>query len=96
MSTSRDDTFTVQNVLFGAMQITKNTDTSKYEYKGYGICFDEGGMFSIGNINNGRHLIIFGVHENWLFIQIIKQIIFLLWVMVLYKELMILRYTQKK
>ena len=83
VSTSRDDTFTVQNVLFGAMQITKNTDTSKYEYKGYGICFDEGGMFSIGNINNGRNLIIFGVHENWLFIQIIKQIIFLLWVMVL-------------
>ena len=63
-SASRDDTFTVQNALFGAMQITKNTDTSKYEYKGYGICFDEGGMFSIGNINNGRNLIIFGVHEN--------------------------------
>ena len=36
----------VQNALFGAIQITKNTDTSKYEYKGYGICFDEGGMFS--------------------------------------------------
>ena len=25
------------------MQITKNADTSKYDYKGYGICFDEGG-----------------------------------------------------
>ena len=24
------------------MQITKNADTSKYDYKGYGICFDEG------------------------------------------------------
>ena len=24
------------------MEITKNADTSKYKYKGYGICFDEG------------------------------------------------------
>ena len=32
--TSRDTTFTIQNALFGAMQITKNTDTSKYNYKG--------------------------------------------------------------
>ena len=46
------------------MQITKNTDTSKYKYKGYGICFDEGELFSIGNINNGRNVLIFGVHEN--------------------------------
>ena len=27
------------------MQITKNADTSKYNYKGYGICFVEGGQF---------------------------------------------------
>ena len=46
------------------MQITKNIDTSKYKYKGYGICFDEGGMFSKGNINNGRSIIIFGVDES--------------------------------
>ena len=64
ISISRDDTFTVQNALFGAMQITKNADTGKYKYKGYGICFDEGGLFSIGNINNGRNVISFGVHEN--------------------------------
>ena len=32
--TSRDTTFTIQNALFGAMQITKNADTSKYNYKG--------------------------------------------------------------
>ena len=46
------------------MQITKNADTDKYKYKGYGICFNEGGLFSIGNINNGRNIIIFGLHEN--------------------------------
>ena len=45
VASSRDTTFTMQNALFGAMQITKNADTSKYDYKGYGICFDEGGQF---------------------------------------------------
>ena len=61
---SRDDTFTIQNVLFGAVQITKNSDTSKYKYKGYGICFDEGGPCSKGNINNGKNVLIFGVDES--------------------------------
>ena len=64
ISSSRDNTFTVQNALFGSVQITKNTDTSKYEYKGYGICFDEGGTLSKGNIINGRNVLIFGVHES--------------------------------
>ena len=47
------------------MEITKNADTSKYKYKGYGICFDERGSFSIGNINNGRNVLIFGVDESY-------------------------------
>ena len=63
ISSKRDNTLTVQNALFGSMQITKNDDTSKYKYKGYGICFDEGGTFGIGNITNGRNVLIFGVHE---------------------------------
>ena len=46
------------------MQITKNADTSKYKYKGYGICFGEDALFSIGNISIGRNVLIFGVHEN--------------------------------
>ena len=46
------------------MEITKNADTSKYRYKGYGVCFDEGGTFSKGNINNGRNVLIFGVDES--------------------------------
>ena len=61
---SRDNTFTIQNALFGAMEITKNADTSKYAYKGYGICFDEGGTFSKRNINNGRNVLIFRVDES--------------------------------
>ena len=64
ISSSRDDTFTVQNALFGAIQITKNADTGKYKYKGYGICFDEGGSFSKGNISNGKNVLIFGVDES--------------------------------
>ena len=66
ISSRTDTTFTVQNALFGAMQITKNSDTSKYAYKGYGVCFDEGEMFSEGSINNGRNVLIFGVHESCL------------------------------
>ena len=63
----RDTTFTIQNALFGAMQITKNADTSKYHYKGYGICFDESEQFTHvrkeGNFNHtrlARNVIIFG------------------------------------
>ena len=64
ISSSRDTTYTTQNALFGAVQITKNADTSKYAYKGYGICSDEGGMFSEGSISNGRNVLIFDVHES--------------------------------
>ena len=65
ISNSRNTDYTVQNAFFGGVKITKNvTDTSKHKYEGYGICFDEGGMFSMGNINNGRNVLIFGVHEN--------------------------------
>ena len=67
ISSSRDTTFTIQNALFGASQITKNADTSKYDYKEYGICFDEEGTFSHkitedGRVHTtmGRNAIIFG------------------------------------
>ena len=66
---STDTSFTIQNALFGAMQITKNaTDSDKNNYKGYGICFDGGGTFSHkitedGCADNtmGRNPIIFRV-----------------------------------
>ena len=65
ISNSRNTDYTVQNALFGSVKIPKNaTDTSKHKYEGYGICFDEGGTFSKGGINNGRNVLIFGVHEN--------------------------------
>ena len=67
IASSRDTNFTIQNALFGAMQITKNVDTSKYEYKGYGICFDEGDQFGhtiteggFAHTTNARNVLIFG------------------------------------
>ena len=70
--TSRDTTFAIQNALFGAMQITKNIDTSKYNYKGYGICFDESEKFThvrkkgnFSDATDGRNVIIFGVDMNF-------------------------------
>ena len=49
------------------MKIAKNADTSKYNYKGCGICFDESEEFTHvrirGNFSDtadGRNVIIFG------------------------------------
>ena len=63
----RDTTFTLLNALFGAMQITKNADTSQYDYKGYGICFDEGSEFGhtiteggFAHTTDARSVLIFG------------------------------------
>ena len=69
IASSRDTSFTIQNALFGAMQITKNaTDNSKNNYKGYDICFDERSQFSHTitedgrtHTTNGRNVLIFGV-----------------------------------
>ena len=67
ISNFRNRDYTVQDALFGGVKITKNaTDTSKHKYEGYGICFDEGGTFSKSGINNGRSVLIFGGHENFL------------------------------
>ena len=68
IASSRDTTFTIKNALFGAMQITKISDTSKYDCKGYGICFDEEGQFGhtiteggFAHTTNARNDLIFGV-----------------------------------
>ena len=55
LASSRDKSFTIQNALFGAMQITKNaTDNDKSNYKGYGICFDERSEFGHTITEGGR------------------------------------------
>ena len=68
IASSRDTSFTIQNALFGAMQITKNaTDNSKNNYKGYGICFNERSEFghtitedSFAHTTDARNVLIFG------------------------------------
>ena len=49
------------------MQITKNADTSKYDYKGYGKCFDERSEFGhtvteggFAHTTDARNVLIFG------------------------------------
>ena len=47
------------NCLFGAVSLTKYTDINKYKYSGFGIGFDRGSIYSVGN-GFGRNVIIFG------------------------------------
>ena len=68
LASTRDKSFTIQNPLFGAMIIAKNaTDNSKNNYKGYGICFDEGSEFGHtiteggrAHTTDARNVLIFG------------------------------------
>ena len=68
LALTRDTSFTIENALFGAVQITKNaTDNSKNNYKGYGICFDEGSEFGhtiteggFTHTTDARNVLIFG------------------------------------
>ena len=68
IASSRDTSFTIQNALFGAKQITKNaTNNSKSNYKGYGICFDERSEFGhtitegdFSHTTDGKNVLIFG------------------------------------
>ena len=86
------------------MQITKNTGTSKYDCKGYGICFDEGGTFDhtiteggFAHTTNARNVLIFGVDMSFSVHATNRaKIIFMLWVQNLYKALMVLQFMQKK
>ena len=82
------------------MQITKNaTDSTKNNYKGYGICFDEGSQFGhtiteggFTHTTNGRNVLIFGADMSFSVHATIEQTIYILWVRDLRKVLMILRY----
>ena len=60
INNTRNTDYTIQNALFGAVKITKNSGILKNKYEGYGICFDGGGTFTKGNITSGKNVIIFG------------------------------------
>ena len=50
---------TLGNCLFGAVKITKDVDTSMYDYTGYGIGFDSGSRFSHPKGEDAKNVIIF-------------------------------------
>ena len=52
---------TLTNALFGAVNLTKNTDIDKYKYSIYGIGFDGHGFYSHPSSGTGRNIILFGV-----------------------------------
>ena len=68
LASTRDKSYTIQNALFGAMQITKDaTDYYKNDYKGYGISFDERSEFGhtiteggFAHTTDARNVLIFG------------------------------------
>ena len=45
ISSNRNTDYTIQNALLGTMKIAKNADSSKNNYAGYGLYFDEGNEF---------------------------------------------------
>ena len=51
---------TLQNCLFGAVKLTKNSDINKYEYAGYGTGFDSKGTFSHPSCATGVYVVVFG------------------------------------
>ena len=51
----------LENCLFGAIKITKNSDIDKYKYSGYGLGFDSKGVFSRPTGSFGNYSVIFGV-----------------------------------
>ena len=52
---------TLENCVFGAVTLTKNTDIDRYGYSDYGIGFDRKGSFSFSGGGYGENVLIFGV-----------------------------------
>ena len=51
---------TLENCLFGAVKVTKNSDMKKYNCSGYGVGFDSKGSFSHPTGSFGNNAIGFG------------------------------------
>ena len=60
-SSSHSDDPTLKNCLFNAVALTKNADTDKYGYSGYGIEFDRRSSFTFPGGGFGQNVLIFGV-----------------------------------
>ena len=56
--------FTIDNCLFGAVKLSKNTDPDKYSHSGYGIGFDARLQFSLADRSSGENVVIFGANTS--------------------------------
>ena len=59
---SHSDDPTLENFLFGAVRLTKNSAINKYQYSSYGIGFDRKSSFSFPVGGFYQNVIIFGAH----------------------------------
>ena len=59
-SSSHIDDPTFKSCLFRAVTLTKNADSDKYGYSGYGIEFDRRGSFSFPGGGFGQNVLIVG------------------------------------
>ena len=53
--------FTLNDCLFGAVQLTKNANPNNCSYLGYGIGFDSRSLFPVPNFDWGTNAISFGL-----------------------------------
>ena len=65
--------FTLGGCLFGAIKLTKNSDSDKYKHSGYGIRFDALSQFWLWNGEWGKNVVIFGVGNSSYCMLIIGQ-----------------------
>ena len=59
-SGSNNNNPTLKNCLFGGVTLTKNADTEKYGYSGFGIGFDKRSSFSFPGGGFGQNVLIVG------------------------------------
>ena len=62
----------LENCLFGAVKLTKNSNIDKYKYTGYGIGFDLKGTSLFSDASLGQNVIILGVGMSTFCMLIIK------------------------
>ena len=97
ISFSRNTDYTIQNALFGAIDIVENSSgSSKNEYEGYGICFDEDGSFTSGNITNGKNVLVFDADMSFSYHSTNKANNIYVLGKILCKKLMEQHFMQKK
>ena len=56
--------FTFDICLFGAVKLTKNVDSDKYRYSGYGTGFDAFSQLSWSGGSWGKNVVIFGTDSS--------------------------------